>query len=98
VKKPFIAKEVETDLDDIADYIGRDNPIRALSFVRELRSYFSTIAERPNSFPKHDKWGDDLRSAVHGRYHIVFTTIDDRVHILRVIHGARDINSLFGEY
>ncbi len=93
--KYVIAKEVERDLNDIANYIGKDNPERALSFVREIRSRFSDIAERPYSFPAHDEWGTDLRSAVHGRYHIIFAIIDDVVHIARVIHGARDIDGLF---
>jgi toxin ParE1/3/4 len=96
VKSVVIAKQVESDLEDIADYIGKDNPERALSFVREIRSRFTQIAERPLSFPLHEEWEAGLRSAVHGRYHILFAVLDETVRIIRVIHAARDIDSLFG--
>jgi toxin ParE1/3/4 len=32
------SNEAESDLEQIADYIAADDPRRALSFVRELRS------------------------------------------------------------
>ncbi len=95
MSKPVIARQVERDLDDIADYIGRENPERALSFVREIRKRFDEVAERPYIFPMHEGWRHELRSALHGRYHIIFTIIEDEVHIVRVIHGARDIDGLF---
>jgi toxin ParE1/3/4 len=98
MNRPVIARQVESDLDEIADYIGKDNPERALSFVREIRSRFAQIVERPHSFPIHEEWRAELRSAIHGRYHIVFTVIGDTVHIIRVIHGARDIDAMFGQY
>jgi toxin ParE1/3/4 len=96
MKKIIIAIQVENDLDDISDYIAKDNPRRALSFAREVRARFVQIAERPNSFPILEGWNSELRSAIHGRYHIIFIVIDDTAHILRVIHAARDINSLIG--
>jgi len=34
--KVLITAEAEADLEAIGDYIARDNPARALSFVREL--------------------------------------------------------------
>ncbi|GLR57447.1 hypothetical protein GCM10007919_21720 [Rhizobium indigoferae] len=42
--------EAENDLEQIADYIAWDNPRRALSFVRELRSKFEDLVDRPNGF------------------------------------------------
>jgi toxin ParE1/3/4 len=35
------------DLEDIADYIAQDNPVRALSFVAELQAQCQTIARQP---------------------------------------------------
>jgi plasmid stabilization system protein ParE len=36
-----------------------------------------------------------LRSAVHGRYLLLFRELEDEVRIVRVVHGARNIPSLF---
>ena len=40
-----------SDLDRAADYIARDNPVRALSFVRELYERCLDIAEMPEAWP-----------------------------------------------
>ncbi|PZX36942.1 ParE-like toxin of type II ParDE toxin-antitoxin system [Roseinatronobacter thiooxidans] len=45
--KVQITAEAEGDLESIADYIARDNPARALSFVRELYHLCLDIADMP---------------------------------------------------
>jgi toxin ParE1/3/4 len=35
----FFSPRAEADLEDIGDYIARDNPARAISFLEELRSH-----------------------------------------------------------
>jgi len=45
------AGAAETDLEAIADYIGQDNPKRALSFTRELVARCKRIATQPRAFP-----------------------------------------------
>ena len=34
--KVIFTKQAESDLEQIADFIALDNPIRALSFIKEL--------------------------------------------------------------
>ncbi len=95
MKPVIVSRRAEHDLADIADYISPDFPQRALSFIEELEAYFISIGERPLSFTSRPEWGADKRSAVYGRYVIVFRTYDDHVEILRVVHGARDLDELF---
>ena len=45
--KIFITAEAEADLEAIGDYIARDNPLRAMSFVRELYQLCLDIADMP---------------------------------------------------
>ena len=40
---------VEHDLEAIGDYIARDNPRRALSFVREIRGEIARVGQAPCS-------------------------------------------------
>jgi toxin ParE1/3/4 len=82
-------------MDSIADFIRRDNPQRAESFSEELAQKIETIAERPQSFPARPEFGRAIRSALHGNYLILFRFENEEVVIARVIHGARDIESLF---
>ena len=90
-----VSNRAESDLADIADYISLDNPRRALSFAEELEARFVDIGERPMSFPARPEWGINKRSVVHGRYVIIFRVNDEYIEILRVAHGARDIDEMF---
>lgn len=84
------------DLRAIAIYIAEDNPERATSFVEELRAVALTVAERPASFPARLDLAPGLRSARHGRYLIFFTHDADRIEVVRVLHGSRDLGGVFG--
>ncbi len=89
-----ISDEAQRDLFGIGQHIAQDNPARALSFIDEMTAKFRLMAERPLSFPAREEWHSDLRSALHRPYVIVFRVADDRVEIVRVFHGARDIPNL----
>jgi toxin ParE1/3/4 len=90
-----IAPSARHGLREIAAYIARDNPERAESFIRELGAKIRSVAVQPLIYPSRDEWQAGLRSALHHRYHIVFRIDNGSVVILRVLHGARDIEALF---
>jgi toxin ParE1/3/4 len=79
----------EADLEGIGDYIARDNPARAISFLDELRAHCDRIAATPGSYPAREDLAAGLRMAVHGRYLILFRTNPNSVRIERILHGAR---------
>jgi toxin ParE1/3/4 len=83
------------DLEEIGDYIARDNPARAISFLDELETQCRKIAEMPLAFPTRDDVSPGLRMAVYDRYLIFFQVSEDTVRIERVIHGARRISDMF---
>jgi toxin ParE1/3/4 len=87
----IFSAEAETDLEAIGDWIARDNPNRARTFVQELRSSCAALATMPHAHPlvtRHERTG--VRRRPHGRYLIFYQATDDAVHIVRVLHGARD--------
>eukprot|EP01034_Spumella_vulgaris_P023548 gene23548-29775_t len=69
------------DLEEIGDYIAQANPIRAGSFVAELRAHCQKICFNPAGYRQRPELSDNLRSCAHGNY----------VTIIRILHGARDI-------
>lgn len=96
--KPLeIAPAARADLIGIGSYIAEDNPERAMSFVAELEAKAMQAAERPLSFSSRDDISPGLRSASHGRYLVLFRDLSDRVRIVRVLHGARDLPGAFNE-
>ncbi len=91
-----VAPEAVGDLKEIGRYIARDNPDRAVSYVRELRTKMGKIGENPGGYPIRYELSTSLRSAPYQSYLIFFQIEDgDVVRIMRVIHGARDVEGLF---
>ncbi|MVZ97095.1 type II toxin-antitoxin system RelE/ParE family toxin [Sphingorhabdus sp. IMCC26285] len=86
-----ISNSAENDIDSIAAYIAQDNPTRAVTFIAEIRAKFLEIAERPNSFPEKALWRKGKRSAITGKYHIIFEIKPTVIEIDRILHGARNI-------
>jgi toxin ParE1/3/4 len=86
----------EADLEAIGDYIARDNPRRALTFVRELRQRCEQIADLPRAAPLRPELGAGVRVVTLGRYLICYSERgDDEVVIERIVHGARSLRNLF---
>jgi toxin ParE1/3/4 len=89
------SRNAEDDLEEIADWIARDNPDRARSFVLELIKACRAIGRRPRSYPLVDRSRDpSLRRLVYGNYLVFYDVGPVAVEILHVLHGARDYESL----
>lgn len=88
-----------TDLEEIGDFIARDNPRRAQRFVAELMQKCRLVAASPRTYELRDDLAPDLRIAVHHRYIIAFREIPDEqaVRIERILHGARHLPGLLGD-
>jgi plasmid stabilization system protein ParE len=95
--KVRLTPEAKADLEGIGDRIAERNPARAVTYVRELRDRALRIGEFPHAGPPRPQWGQGIRIAVHGKYLIVYRVRDGAVQILRVVHGARDLDTLFEE-
>jgi len=83
----------ELDLEEIADYIARDNPRRALSFIGEIRERCQKIVAFPAAAPRRDEFGEGIRVVPFGRYLIFYTVEPDAVRIERILSGSRLLSS-----
>lgn len=86
-----LTAEAERDLGGIGDHVARDNPARALTFIRELRAACLGLAEFPERFalvPRYETEG--VHHRVHGHYLIFYRVGPDQVDVLHILHGATD--------
>lgn len=90
-------RQSKKDLVDIALYIAQDNPQRAIRFVRNLREQCHKITEAPKAYRPRPELGQGLRSCTYGNYIVFFFEEAGLVRIVRVLHGAMDIDSQFAE-
>jgi len=93
MKLVFSPKAID-DLEKIGDYIARDNPERAVSFILEIEERCRKLLVSPDAFPTRDDLLLGARMASYGRYLIFFRLINGTIRIERIIHGARDLRSL----
>lgn len=85
----------EADLEEIADYIARANPGRALSFITDLRMQCDRIGKNPGAYRRRPELGKDLHSAVFRNYVLFFEAGPSEVTIIRILHAARDLSKAF---
>jgi toxin ParE1/3/4 len=94
---PVIIKRprAQSDLAEIWDYIADDSEAQADAFVETIDQKFKALAVRPTMGRLRDKIEKALRSFPVGRYVIFYRPIPEGVEIIRVLHGARDIDAIF---
>jgi plasmid stabilization system protein ParE len=95
-----LAPEAEAELDNIWLHIAREsgNMDIATGVVENITEHFWLLARYPYLGRAHD---EDLRPGLRclpvGDYLIIHRIVeDDVVLILHVVHGSRDIATLFG--
>ena len=88
----------KADLRDIGDWIAEDNPVRARSFIVELRQKTLSIALNPRLYPiALNLEIQGIRRRLYKGYLIFYRVSEKRIEILHILHGARDYEALMGD-
>ena len=94
--KVIFTKQAENDLEQIADFIAQDNPIRALSFIQEIEKKSLAIGEVPKAFPIAPELVEfGIRRRIYQNYSIFFCIQADHVFIIRILNSAMDYTAFF---
>jgi toxin ParE1/3/4 len=84
-------------LDDLAEiwvYIAADSFENADNFVALIDSKLRALARRPGIGRFRPEVGNGIHSFAVGRYVIFYLQLSNGIEIVRVLHGARDIDSI----
>ena len=87
-----ITSAAEADVAEIWEYIAQDDPDAAAAFVLRLEEQINTLERFPERCPlvrENELLGTSYRHLVYGNYRTIFKIIESRVIIMRVLHGAR---------
>ncbi len=60
-----------------------------------LDEQFRVLATQPSMGRARDELAPDVRSFPFGRYVIFYMPLDDGIDVVRVLHGARDVDAVF---
>ncbi|MGD0222758.1 MAG: type II toxin-antitoxin system RelE/ParE family toxin [Terriglobia bacterium] len=82
------------DLRAIRDYIGRDSDYYAADLVEQL----VLSVERLLQFPKlgrvvPETQDENIRELVQQSYRIIYRILGERIEILTIVHGSRDLSA-----
>jgi len=98
-----VSPEAREDLDEIHAYISEDDLEAADRVLEAALSTFATLAGmpgmgRPRTF-KHSELSGLRSFRIDGfrNYLIFYRVVSDGVEIVRVLHGARDLDVLFSD-
>ena len=83
------------DLAEIWDYIAEDSEAQADLFIDTLDRKLQLLAEQPNLGRSRGELAENMRSFPIGRYVIFYIVMPSCIQVVRVLHGARDLASLF---
>ncbi len=87
--------QAEADLIEIWTYIAQDSMTRSDKLLDEIDEKSQTLAQSPFIGKARDELGPRIRSFPIGNYVLFYQPLEDGIEIIRVLHGARDIEALF---
>jgi toxin ParE1/3/4 len=91
IKRP----QAKTDLKQIWRYIARDNLSQADSFLRKLDNTMKTLSQNPYLGRNREEILPNLRSFAINNYVIFYYPLEEGIEVIRILHGARDIETFF---
>ncbi|KAF0217718.1 MAG: plasmid stabilization system [Geobacteraceae bacterium] len=91
-----ITPAAERDVEEIWTYIADDSPENATAFIMRLEEQTEALEQFPERcplIPENELLGTGYRHLVYGAYRTIFRITGNTVFIVRIIHGARLLDS-----
>ena len=86
------------DLDAIFDFISKDSEYYASSFVNEIITHAEKLLIFPEMGRMVPEYGQKyVREIIFQTYRIIYQLAQDRILVLTVVHGRRDLLGLSDE-
>jgi len=90
-----ISATAEAELEQIGDYIAKDSPLRAVSFIDELFAAALSLGDHPEAYrliPRYEHYG--YRRRPYGLYLIIYKIEADHVAVAHFLHSAQDYETI----
>lgn len=91
----LLTAAARADLEQIIDYLAPRSPAGASSVLQAVEERIGLLCEHPHAGRSREELSPGLRSAPVGSYLLFYLVREQDPVIVRVLHGARDIDALF---
>ncbi len=96
MRKIVLSPEAIEDLAEIWLYIAQDSPARADGFLDQLHSICTEkLAAFLEIGTRRDYLNNEVSAFPYKRYMIYYRFNVNRVEIIRILHGSRDLPTIF---
>jgi len=82
------------DLEALRDHIAQDSPVNATRFIERLFDAAAKLPDQPRlgrKVPEADDTPEEIRELIFRSYRILYRPLNDRVQVIAVVHGGRDL-------
>ncbi len=91
-----LSSEAEKDLSDIFDYTeGEFGFDQAVIYLSEFSDMFQYVVDNPELGRERPEIRVGLRSVTANSHVVMYRVLKDRIRIVRVLHGSRDLKQNF---
>jgi toxin ParE1/3/4 len=90
-----ISPRASDDLLKIWNYIADESEANADAFIDKIYETMELLARQPGLGRHRDELAPGIQSFPVGRYIIFYRVVAGAIEIVRVLHGARDIENIF---
>ncbi len=87
--------DARNDLIEIWLYIAQENQAAANSLIASIEEKLNLLSDSPQMGQTRDDLAPLMRSFPVNKYLLFYRPISDGIQLVRVIHGARDIQNIF---
>lgn len=92
-----VRPQAAVDLAEIWAYIAEDSPDHADAFLADIDKKLRALARKPKIGRARPELSATLRSFPIGRYVVFYAPYSRGIEVVRVLHGARDLDALLEE-
>ena len=87
------SRRARTDLRELKAYIAKDSPYYARRFTERIIASVEKLADFPKIGRRvpEAEGREDLRELIYQGYRIIYLTRPERVFIVTIVHGSRDL-------
>ncbi len=87
-----LSKQADIDLEEIFDYTEKEFDFdQAVEYLIDFEELFNHLIINPELGKKRDEIVPGLRSFPIAKHVVFYRLLKDRIRIVRVLHGSRDI-------
>jgi toxin ParE1/3/4 len=95
VSQVRISPRARSDLIEIWTYIADDSVSNADAFIDKVDRTMRLLGSNSRAGRRREELAPGILSFPLGRYVIFYRAMRDTIEIVRVLHGARDIQTIF---